>query len=68
MIGRFDPSCKMDEHTIQRIVSSKRQLKNIPIIFNVDFGHVLPIATFPVGGVVKIEAKGNFVSIEILKH
>lgn len=68
VFGRFDNSCKMEMHTIQRIVSTKKQLKNIPIIFNVDFGHVLPFVTFPIGGVVKINAKGSNASIKISKH
>lgn len=68
IFGRFDTGCKMDIHTIKRMVSTKKQLKNIPIVFNVDFGHVLPFATFPVGGVAKIKAIGKSVSVEILKH
>lgn len=68
VFGRFDSSCKMDVRTIQRIVSTKKQLKNIPIIFNVDFGHVFPIATFPIGGVAEIKAKDSIVSLKILKH
>lgn len=68
VFGRFETSCKMDIHTMERIVSSKKQLKNIPIVFNVDFGHVLPFATFPIGGAVKINAKVRDVSLEILKH
>lgn len=68
VFGRFDSSCKMDIPKIKRIVSTKKQLKNIPIIFNVDFGHILPFVTFPIGGVVKIIAKDTSVSLEILKH
>lgn len=68
VFGRFDVGCKMDIDTIKRIVSTKKQLKNIPIVFNVDFGHVLPFATFPVGGVAKIKAIDKSVSVEILKH
>jgi muramoyltetrapeptide carboxypeptidase len=68
VLGRFDNSCKMDIRTIERIVSTKKQLKNIPIVFNVDFGHVLPFATFPIGGSVKINAKDRTLSLEILKH
>jgi muramoyltetrapeptide carboxypeptidase len=68
VFGRFDTSCKLDIHTIQRIVSTKKQLKNIPIVFNVDFGHVLPFVTFPIGGVVKIKAIDTSVSLEILRH
>lgn len=68
VFGRFDSSCNIDIDTIKRIISTKKQLKVIPIIFNVDFGHVQPIATFPIGGSAKISAKGTSVSIEILKH
>ena len=68
VFGRFESSCKMDIHTMQRIIATKKQLKNIPIIFNVDFGHELPFVTFPIGGVVKIKAIGTSVSLEILKH
>lgn len=68
LFGRFDSSCKIDMHTIRRIVSTKKQLKNIPILFNVDFGHVLPFVTFPIGGVLKINATDTSVSLEVLKH
>ena len=39
------------------IIKSKKQLDNIPIIANVDFGHTTPIITFPIGGRVKIDEK-----------
>lgn len=68
VFGRFESSCKMDMHTINRIVSTKKQLKGMPVIFNVDFGHVMPIAAFPIGGTVKIDASGHSVSLEIVKH
>jgi len=68
VFGRFDESCKMDIEVIKSIVATKKQLKNIPIIFNVDFGHVRPFSSFPIGGVVKIKVIDSFVSIEITKH
>lgn len=68
VFGRFDISCNINIHTIERIISTKKQLKRIPIIYNVDFGHVRPIATFPIGGSAKISAKGTSVSIQIVKH
>ncbi len=68
VFGSFNDSCKMDVETIKRIVVTKKQLKNIPIIFNVDFGHVLPFATFPIGGTVRLKAKDNNVCLEVLKH
>lgn len=66
VFGRFNNSCGIDVATIKRIVSTKKQLKKIPIIFNVDFGHVLPFITFPIGGSAKIVAKDALVSLEIL--
>lgn len=68
VFGRFGSSCNIDLDTIKRIISTKKQLEAIPIIFNVDFGHVRPIATFPIGGLAKIIAKGTSVSLEISKH
>ncbi len=61
-------SCKIDIATIKNIISTKKQLKNIPIIFNVDFGHVLPFVTVPIGGVVRIIAESNSPSIDILNY
>ncbi len=68
VFGSFDTSCKMDVQTIKRMVASKKQLKNIPVVFNVDFGHVLPMATFPIGGKVKVQAVGETVSLKVLSH
>ena len=68
VFGRFDGNCKIDIDTIKRIISTKKQLKNIPIIFNVDFGHVLPFVTVPIGGLVRIIAQGTSVSMEILNY
>ena len=55
VFGRFEPENKVDEPLLRRILSSKPELKNIPIIANVDFGHTTPIITFPTGGQCKIE-------------
>ncbi len=68
VFGRFDASCKMDVQTVTRMVATKKQLNNIPIVFNVDFGHVFPMVTFPIGGKVKIQAVGKSVSLKILSH
>ena len=68
LIGRFQKKSTLDIKKMKFILSSKEELKNIPIIANVDFGHAQPIATIPVGGTVRIEAKGKKATIEILKH
>ena len=68
VIGRFQLASEMTREKIHYIVSTKKELKNIPIIANVDFGHTNPLATFPIGGEVKIESYENKSTITILKH
>ena len=46
------------EIDIKKIVENKINTK-IPVIFGVDFGHVFPMMTFPIGGKVKIDAKNK---------
>lgn len=53
----------MSVDVIKRIIKSKKQLKNIPIIYNVEFGHIFPMITFPIGGKIRIDTK-----ITILNH
>ena len=66
MFGRFDDSCKMSADVVKRIIADKLP-KDIPVLFGVDFGHVFPMITFPIGGKVRIEAITNPL-IEILSH
>ena len=50
VLGRFPRSCNMTDETIMKILLSKEELENIPIIFNLDFSHTTPIFTYPIGG------------------
>ncbi|RPF47362.1 muramoyltetrapeptide carboxypeptidase [Hydrogenoanaerobacterium saccharovorans] len=68
VFGRFSDDCNLTVDKITQIVKSKRQLKNIPIIFNTDFGHVFPFVTFPIGGTVTIAAKADCVDIVFKQH
>ena len=68
IFGRFADNCKMTREVITQIVKNKKQLKDIPIIFNVDFGHIFPFSTFPIGGMAKISAIDNKTSITITQH
>ena len=65
VFGRFDESCKLDKDVIRKIIQDKISA-DIPVIFGVDFGHVLPMITFPIGGKVKISAKVNYLRITLL--
>ncbi len=68
VIGRFDESCNLKTNLVKKIVNNKKHLKNIPIVFNVNFGHIEHAATFPIGGVVSLEATESKVLLKILKH
>ena len=67
VFGRFDDSCGMTLERITDIIRDKIPT-DIPVIFGVDFGHIFPIITFPIGGTVKITACNDKVDIQLLAH
>ncbi len=58
VFGRFDDSCHMSADVAKRIIADKLP-KDIPVIFSVDFGHVFPMITFPIGGRIRMEANDD---------
>ena len=67
VIGRFQKDSKISKEQIEYIIKTKKELKNIPIIANADFGHTNPIITFPIGGTAKLKINDE-VKLKILKH
>jgi len=67
LIGRFEKKSKVEDSLLTKILSTKKELTNIPIITNVDFGHTYPLITFPIGGTIKINS-GKETTIKIIKH
>jgi len=68
LIGRFQKETKMTKELLQKIISTKKELKSIPIVANVDFGHTTPIATMPIGGSIEISATVDNAKIKIIEH
>ena len=68
LIGRFQKNSNMTRNLLQEIISKKTELKNIPIIANVNFGHTTPTSTLPIGGVVEIISKGKIATIKVIEH
>lgn len=64
VIGRFQKSSKMTNDLLVQIVKTKKELADLPVIANTDFGHTDPKITFPVGGEVRIDGA----RIEVIKH
>ena len=58
LIGRFQKDSNVTETAIKRVIATKKELKNIPVIANVNFGHVQPLATIPMGANAAISCSG----------
>ena len=67
VFGRFEESCGMTLERINDIIRDKVPT-NIPVISGVDFGHIFPIITFPIGGNVRIKARKDDIEIVFNSH
>lgn len=56
VIGRFQKKSKISDDLLMKIIKTKKELDNIPVIAGVNFGHTDPKITFPVGGEISIRA------------
>ncbi len=68
VIGRFQKKSKISDDLLIKIIKTKKELNNLPVIADVDFGHSDPKITFPIGGETEIIAQKNIVSIKITNH
>ena len=67
VIGRFQKGSKMTKEKLKQVIETKKELGDIPIVANVDFGHTNPMITFPIGGTVKLKIDDG-VELKILRH
>ncbi len=65
VIGRCQKGSQMTEEKWRKLIKSKPELENIPVVIGSDFGHTTPIITFPIGGEAKLVAKNGKVDLEI---
>lgn len=68
VIGRFQKKSEMTKEKLSQIVKTKRELNNIPVLANVDFGHTEPRITFPIGGELSLKVVKANSQITIIKH
>ena len=64
VIGRFQRASKMSEEQLLFILDKHPLLKEIPVLYDVDFGHTQPMFTFPIGGEVQIDASKGLLRLE----
>lgn len=67
VIGRFQKGSGMTRDLLTTIVKTKKELDNLPVVANIDFGHTTPMITFPIGGEVEISV-GSEVVLQIVRH
>lgn len=63
VLGRFQVESDIRIEGLREIIDSKPELANKPIIAGADFGHTLPLFTFPIGGQVRIKAHSSGVEL-----
>jgi muramoyltetrapeptide carboxypeptidase LdcA involved in peptidoglycan recycling len=68
LIGRFQTASGVSREILGEIIASKRELKDLPVAADLDFGHTTPAFTFPVGGRGRLRAGGDGVEFIILEH
>ncbi len=68
VIGRFENKSNISAELITKIIKTKKELHDVPIIAGVDFGHTEPKISFPIGGSVKMRASKAGSHIEIIQH
>jgi len=68
LIGRFQKASKINEEHLYKVLNSKIELKDIPIIANIDFGHTAPQVTLPIGGRILINTESKENKIVVLSH
>lgn len=65
VIGRSQTSTSMEYSKWNKIIRDKRELDNIPVIINANFGHTTPMATIPIGGNCSIDTSNEKSMIKI---
>ena len=50
VIGRFQKGSKVTREGLEYILNAKAEIRELPILANVDFGHTAPLLTIPLGG------------------
>lgn len=68
VMGRFQNASEITNKKLNQIIKTKKELVNLPVIANADFGHTDPKITFPVGGTVRLRANKSSSTLEIVEH
>jgi muramoyltetrapeptide carboxypeptidase LdcA involved in peptidoglycan recycling len=59
IIGRFQKESNMTEQALRKIIATKKEISRLPVIANVNYGHVHPMATLPLGARAAVTAAAD---------
>ena len=65
VLGRCQKGSCMTKEKWMKLIKSKPELENIPVIADCNFGHTTPIITFPIGGNTKLYARDGKIELKI---
>ncbi len=65
VLGRAEKSSDMNAEKWTAMIKNKRELSNIPVIADADFGHTTPLFTFPIGGNARMISESENVELYI---
>lgn len=65
VLGRCQKGSEMTKDKWIKLIKSKPELENIPVIADCDFGHTTPIITFPIGGKASLKALNGKIELHI---
>lgn len=68
VIGRFQAASTIDHKAITQIITTKPELREVPVVANVNFGHTMPIVTIPLGGVAELHITEDNADVRILNN
>ncbi len=69
LIGKFQLESMVTNEMLLEMVNAKNELRGVPVVADLDFGHTNPKFTFPVGGKVRVIARaGTNFKLQILEH
>lgn len=68
MIGRFQRVSAVNPDALYSVIRTKPELRGIPVIADLDFGHTVPFATLPIGGRVRVVANDDEATIDVIDH
>ncbi|MDQ0417976.1 muramoyltetrapeptide carboxypeptidase [Croceifilum oryzae] len=68
LIGRFQQKSQMTREKLEFIIQNKKQLRGLPVMADLNFGHTTPIFTFPIGGTATISVKNQASLVEIQSY